>query len=137
MNGLDENLLKDHGIFGIYQYGGGPNESSIKANKEGLQLFALELLRASGKFNQDTTDNEEKTFSLDYDGNWLDPDSEIHIDFIELTSKMQTAISSEKKETFADKLIPYGCGAVLILIGISTLMGLSQILDFIIGLFKN
>lgn len=133
---LDEESLKEYGIFGIYQYGGGPNESSIKANKEGLQLFALELLRASDKFNKGITENEEKLFSLDYNGNWLDQDSEVCIDFIEPSSKLRSEIT-EKKETFVDRLTPYGCGALLILIGISILIGLSQILDFITGLFKN
>lgn len=133
---LDEDSLKEQGIFGIYQYGGGPDESSIKANKEGLQLFALELLRASDKFDKGFKDKEEKLFSLDYHGNWFDQDSEICIDFIEPSSKLRTAIT-EQKETLTDKLIPYGCGAILILIGISVLVGLVQILDFITSLFKN
>lgn len=135
LKNLDEDSLKELGIFGIYQYGGGPDESSIKANKEGLQLFALELLRASGKFDKGITD-EEKLFSLDYHGNWLDKDSEIYIDFIEPTSKLRKAIT-EEKENLNDKLISYGFVALFILIGFSALLGLIQILDFVISLFKN
>lgn len=134
---LDEDSLKEQGIFGIYQYGGGPDESSIKANKEGLQLFALELLRASDNFKNKTHGNHEKIFNLNYDENWIDKNSHIFINFIEHSSKEETTINEEQIENFIDKLIPYGCGAIFILIGFSILLGLIQILDFIISLFKT
>ena len=41
---FDEDELKRQGIFGISQYGGGSDESFIRANKKGLELFALQLL---------------------------------------------------------------------------------------------
>ena len=46
--------------FGIFQHGGGPDESFIRANKQGLQLFAAELLRAADQVDE-TLAHETKT----------------------------------------------------------------------------
>lgn len=44
---LEKNQSTEDAYFGIFQYGGAPDESYIKANKEGLELFSLELLKAA------------------------------------------------------------------------------------------
>ncbi|MFN3760661.1 MAG: hypothetical protein ACK4SF_15735 [Algoriphagus aquaeductus] len=44
---FDEDELERQGIFGISQYGGGSDESFVRANKEGLVLFPLELLKSA------------------------------------------------------------------------------------------
>lgn len=44
---FDEDELKRQGVFGISQYGGGSDENFIRTNKEGLELFALKLLKAA------------------------------------------------------------------------------------------
>lgn len=40
---FDEADLKQQGVFGISQYGGGSDESFIRANKQGLELFAVQF----------------------------------------------------------------------------------------------
>jgi hypothetical protein len=44
---LEEDILKEKATFGIYQFGGGPDESCIKADEGGLKLFAITLLKAA------------------------------------------------------------------------------------------
>jgi hypothetical protein len=41
---FDEEDLKRKGIFGISQYGGGPDERFIRANKEGRNNLALRYI---------------------------------------------------------------------------------------------
>ena len=55
---FDEKELKEKALFGILQYGGGPDESFIKANKEGLELFALELLKSASETENILADKE-------------------------------------------------------------------------------
>lgn len=46
---LEATHSKDDAYFGIFEYGGDPDESFIKANKQGLGLFAAELLKAASR----------------------------------------------------------------------------------------
>lgn len=49
-------VSKETALFEIYQYGGGPDESFVKADEAGLQLFAIEPLKASLKPEQTLSD---------------------------------------------------------------------------------
>ena len=44
---LESENRKEKAYFGIFEYGSGPDESYIKADKQGLELFALEILKAA------------------------------------------------------------------------------------------
>ena len=85
---FDEEELKRQGIFGISQYGGGSDESFIRANKEGLELFALELLKSA----RDT----------------------------------EATLADANK-----KIIPFGCGLVVIFLVISIIVGLVTLLQWL------
>jgi len=69
---------KEDAIFGIHQYGGGSDESYVKANKAGLQMFASEILQASI-----TEDNKTKNIPLDYNAEWIVEDSETFLQYVE------------------------------------------------------
>ena len=132
INQFDENDLKQKGVFGVFQYGGGSDESFIKANKEGLELFAIQLLKASTEIDTILTDKEKNIITLDYDENWIHQNSDTFLQYIEPTTDEQINYPKyEHKTTFADKILPYGCGFLLIIIVISILVGLGTIIKWI------
>jgi len=61
---FDEEELKRQGIFGISHHGRGSDESFIRANKEGLELFALELLKSARDTEAILSDTEKILFHL-------------------------------------------------------------------------
>lgn len=120
---FDEGALKRQGIFGISQYGGGSDESFIRANIEGLELFALELLKAARDTEATLADTEKKIISFDYDEDWIDENSDTFIQYVEPIADKQIS-KTEHKTTFADRLMPYGCGLVAIILVVSVIVGL-------------
>jgi hypothetical protein len=122
---FDEEYLKQQGIFGISQYGGGSDESFIRANKEGLELFALELLKAARDSEATLADTEKKIIPFGYDGNWIDENGDTFIHYIEpIADKQKSKPKAEYKMTFSDRLMPYGCGLIAIILVVSVIVGL-------------
>lgn len=125
-----ENLEKD-AYFGIFMYGGDSDESYIKANKQGLELFAANLLKASNEVNELLSSNEEEVYDLDFD--WIDENSETIIQYIEPTLESGPTNNSETyQETWKDKIQKMGCIAVLVLVLASIIIGLATIIKWII-----
>lgn len=122
---FDEEELKRQGIFGISQYGGGPDESFIRANKEGLELFALALLKSARDAEVTLSETEKKIITLDYEENWIDENSDTFIQYVEpIADKQKLQLKSEHVSSFTDKLMPYGCGLVVIILVVSIIIGL-------------
>lgn len=123
--------LKQDGIFGISQYGGGSNESFIRANKEGLELFALELLKSARDIEATLSDKEKCLMPFVYDENWVDENSETFIHYIEPLADKQTLKQKvDHKLRFADRLGLFGCLIfALVLVG-SILVGFFTILGW-------
>ena len=130
---FDEEELKRLGIFGILQYGGGSDESFIRANKEGLEIFALELLKSARDTEATLADSEKKLITnFNYDEEWIDENSDTFINYIEpIADKQKSKPKSEYESTFADKLIPFGCVLVAIFLVISFLVGLVTIFKWV------
>ncbi|NTS44037.1 hypothetical protein HRG84_24370 [Flavisolibacter sp. BT320] len=122
---LEAKVSKDKATFGIFQYGGGADESFIKADKEGLKLFALALLHAAQK-SADTINNKEKNvITLEFEENWISEQSDTVIHYVEPVAQTQPSEEREKhKDTFIDKLLPVGCYTVLIILLGALLVGL-------------
>ena len=78
INKLDTQISKDIALFEVNQYGGGLDESFIKANKEGLQLFALELLKASLKVDEIARATEKKVIHFENEEILANSDVGIH-----------------------------------------------------------
>ena len=120
---LDEVIAKiehsnssNDAYFSIEQYGGGIDECSAKANKPGLELYALQFLKASRGFEEIINDETKNIYPLDDLNNWME-DGEIFIDYIEFTNNNKEVITKENyKETFFEKLIPAFFIAIAILI---------------------
>lgn len=131
INQFDEEELKKQGIFSILQYGGGSDESFIKANKEGLEMFALELLKSSRDAESVIADKEKNIIPLNYDESWIDEFGDTFIQYIEPIKGKQELKSKKYEQTFFDKLIPAGCIITIIVIVIATIVGLVTITNWL------
>ena len=122
---INEQDLKGLATFGIFAIGDNWDEIAIKANKEGLQLFALQLLKASQQTKNVLLDKENDIIRLDSNAEWINPESDIKIFYVEQVDKTHKEEKVDnKKETFTDKSMKYGCIGILILLVIAMFVGL-------------
>lgn len=125
---FDEDQLKENGVFGIFTYGGDSSENYIKANKDGLELYALRLLKTLRDLEDTLPDNNENDIWFDKE-NWIDENSEVFINYVEQIVDKQKDIEDEQNTKFSDNLALYGCIFILmfllfsILVGVSTMFG--------------
>lgn len=125
---------KNKAHFGFYQYGGGPDESYIKANKQGLELFAVELLRAGIESkNREFANNKVETIGLDLD--WIHQDGDFLIDYIEITNKDRDSTNKAfptNKESWKEKILKVGCIVIgIVVIGL-IVIGFISVLSWIL-----
>ncbi|GGE95995.1 hypothetical protein SAMN05443634_11064 [Chishuiella changwenlii] len=125
---FDEDQLKENGVFGIFTYGGDSSENYIKANKDGLELYALRLLKIARDLEDTLPDNNENDIWFDKE-NWIDENSEVFINYVEQIVDKQKDIEGQQNTKFSDNLALYGCIFILmfllfsILVGVSTMFG--------------
>ena len=129
---LESGNSKDEAYFAIFQYGGGPDESFVKANKQGLELFAAEILKASRDADEIVGDKEKNIIPLDYEEEWIEGDT--FVQYIEPTlEKRKKAKHEPRKETWKDKGIKFGCFAGLIIAIVSVIVGLITMVTWILN----
>lgn len=130
LDAQDELSLREHANFGIFQYGGDIDESFIKANQAGLQLYALQLLRASAQLY-----GEEKPeiLPIEFDTAWMDLHSEIFLQYIAVSEASSQPERPVYSETFGDKVRGCDCMLFFILIVLSLLSGAATILNWFFG----
>lgn len=124
--------------FGIFQYGGGSDESFIKANKQGLQLFAAKILRAAAQVDE-TLAHETKTifpFEAEDEDSWLDGD--VFMAYVEpLVDRPAPLAAPTGPTTLADTLMSYalqGCAFILLLgLVVGIINGLQTMAGWIFG----
>ena len=131
---LEKEDRKEKAYFGIFEYGGGPDESFIKANKQGLELFAIELLKAArdteGLLKNET---EKSVFPLGFDEDWVDDDCSTYIQYVEPTNEIRTNVKQEPYvETWTDKTMKFGCISAILIAIISAIVGIVTIIKWII-----
>jgi len=129
---LEKRNEKEKAFFGFHQYGGGPDESCIKANRKGLELYAVELLKA-GIESENLEYNENKVQSIGLDTEWTDENGEFFFDYVELTKKEKELNEKfpEYKDTWKDKVFKVGCiGIGILLVGL-ILVGLITVITWI------
>ena len=121
-----ENNNKEEAFFGFYQYGGGIDESCIRANKQGLELFSAELLKARTEIDNRFFENGEiEHYEIDI--SWTDENADFYFESLELTSKTKTQKENsfpEYKETWKDKLYGYLIFGIIIVLIIIFIIGL-------------
>lgn len=109
---LEKTNSKSDASFGIFQYGGGPDESYIKGNKQGLELFAAELLKASKDAEDIVSDKEKEIIPLEYEEGWIDGD--IFIQYIQPSLEKREGLDEPSNKTsWKDKLLGLGCLVML------------------------
>jgi hypothetical protein len=120
------------GYFGIFQYGGGSDESYIKANKEGLKLFAAEILEVVTQTDDAITNAAKKTIPFSHDNAWTDENSDTTIHYIEpIVDATYKSKYTVEPETLKDTAIKYGCIAVAIFLLVSLIAGIITVVKWI------
>lgn len=126
---FDENELKKRAFFNILSHGLGVKEKYIKANKEGIALFAFGLLKSLRDANERTL-SEKKYIHLDHDDGSPDPDTNAlfisHIEFVPEAGAI--APKKAKRSAIRDMIIPLGCLLVLIILAASATVGFVTII---------
>ncbi|MEG0917688.1 MAG: hypothetical protein RSF68_11810 [Myroides sp.] len=136
INQFDTEKLKENAYFGIFQYGEGKDESYIKANKEGLLLYALQLILASEKIEKISVPNsiqKSVTFGVNDEWEkekWIDEDSSRIIGYIEKFEVDHEKIIEKNNSNVFQKLIPIGCFLLFIIFGVSFFVGLAEIISW-------
>lgn len=111
---------REKAYFGIFQYGGGPDESFIKANKEGVLQFVQDLLEAYSTIEEKRNNvgkADNATSTLNYEEDWVDGDSSVLLQYLELTQHASSAkVEDDRKPSLSDKLVPIGCITIVIIL---------------------
>lgn len=127
INQFDTEKLKENAYFGIFDEA---EYSYIKANKEGLLLYAMNLIVASKNIDSITNDSKDKTIPIERFADWIDEDSPIVIDYIEKFEGKRKEVIEHIKSNFFEKLIPIGCFLLFIIFGASFFVGLAEIISW-------
>jgi len=124
INKLRSEKKYNDAYIGFFQYGGGPDESYIKANRQGLELYAADLLAAALETETEFEAGKEKIYELDQD--LMDSHSVVRLDYIELKKEKLSEIKPdpEYKETWKDKAIKIGFITIGILLILLIIIGL-------------
>lgn len=129
---LEVEVAKDKATFGIFQYGGGSDESFIKADKGGLMLFALEILKAANKYDITLNDKNKNIIPIKFKESWFSDQSDTVVQYIEpVNERLPNEKPVNHKDTIFDKLLPFGCYAVLIFLVATLLVGLWTLVKWI------
>jgi hypothetical protein len=116
--------------FGIYQYGGGADESFIRANPEGLREMAIALLKAAAEMAEQDLAEEKKIIPFPHDAGWIDENGNTFIQYIEPSGNKPVAPLDEK-ESLKDSAFKYGCITFLILLIVACIVGLFTLISWI------
>ncbi len=130
---LKETNLKENAYLGFFYNDDGSETCYMKANKEGLELYATKILEASLEMDRRMfSDKKKEVFNLP--SKWFVNDSDFQFSFIELLqkTKAETMNSVELKHSirWKDKLMGYTIVGCLIFALISTLTGFVTILSW-------
>lgn len=138
LDSLKETLALDSAIdigrFGIFYDSSESREGNyyIKANKEGLKMFAYQLLCASKDLEDQEKDNLFEKIALIPDGNaWIDKDSEIRLLYVESSALTKDLVSTASKETWKDRFTEVGCALIAIFLFISLFVGIDAIFTYL------
>jgi len=118
---------KKRAFFGFYQYGGGHDESCIRANKFGLELYAAELLESSIKSTTNNYDDNQFCYA-EITPDWTDENSDFFFDTIEITNRLKQTPKDDFpqyniSESFSSKVIGFLFFLFLIIVIIMTIIG--------------
>jgi hypothetical protein len=131
---LKQNNKKEESIFGFYHQDGDEHNTSIRANKQGLKLFAVELLKASVETENRNFENGEIEY-LEIDIDWTDSNADFYFNSLELTKKIKTEKDEafpKYEESWKDKLYGKLIFAIIITLIIMLIIGIITTINWII-----
>ncbi len=137
---MEERLLQDiidrlestnsinDAYWGLFEYdGAGIN---IEANRQGLELFAARLLRASKNARQIVSGKGKNTILLDHQEEWID--GELVIRGIKPILKNRDQIFREfPQRNWKDKIFEFGCLMGIILFIIFFVIGVASSIQWV------
>ncbi|RZM30353.1 MAG: hypothetical protein EOO88_01305 [Pedobacter sp.] len=126
-------IVKDSSAnFGIFQYGGGSDESYISANRSGLLLFAFDLLDAATKLTDDPKQGgDEPDLRLSYHAAWIDSDSTPFVQYIVQALARVADAQLHGKTSLFDRIFPIGCISLVVFLLIAMFIGVYQIVSWL------
>jgi hypothetical protein len=128
---LEASNSKEDAYFGIFNVSG-QDECFINANKQGLELFAADLLKASLRAEDLLAQNPKSVFPLSYDEDWMDEESDILIQYVEPSIEERKKTKAEPyKETPKDIVIKVGCVVGLVVTVVSSIIGFITLLSWL------
>lgn len=116
--------------FGIYQNGGGTDESFIRANPDGLREMAIALLKAAAEMAEQEPSAEKKIIPFPHDASWIDENGDTFIQYIEPSGNKPVAPLDEK-ESLKDSAFKYGFIAFFILLVVACIVGLVTLFNWV------
>ena len=119
---------KEKAFFGIY-YLNNEEDYIIKANKSGLELFAIELLEASNKFDEIIEHKEKTIIPFNPNEKWIIGD--VFISYIE--PYFENRIDVKEKvyiQSWKEKVIQHCFYSILILIVLFFVVGLKTVFNW-------
>jgi hypothetical protein len=119
---LDASVSKENARVAIYRYGGGDDESSMVATRNGYLRLGIEFLKGGIS----PISLEPLPTVIDVDVHYLmDTDSTVYFDMFELTEKLP---EKESERSLADTAVIYSItGFFLVVIPILAIVGLIAI----------
>ncbi|UUC44741.1 hypothetical protein [Flavobacterium cerinum] len=131
---LTNNNAEDKASFGLY-YGEGEDEDEmhIKANKEGFELFAAELLKASRDSETIINNTEKNYIDFEWRKEWMSGEM---IAYIKPVSEARNEIKEDTTphvESFKDKMFKYGCLSLIAIVVIGAVIGFYTIFRWLFG----
>lgn len=129
---LDLEGSLDNGQFAIYSdYRERDDVYFIKANKEGLKLFAYQLLCAAKDLEDQKQKEVFQKIILD-ETPWMLKDSEIVLKHIEDPSMINVSETEIAQSSWKDRSVNIGCFIVLAFLLISLVVGVYTVIDSIL-----
>jgi hypothetical protein len=99
INDLRDKQKFDEAYIGFFQFGGGSEESFIKANRQGLEMHAAELLEAAvTKYN-----DKSKSYGLDEGIQDIEGDFSFQYVDLKVGKRGEIKPSPDYKETWTEK----------------------------------
>ncbi|MCF6131765.1 hypothetical protein [Flavobacterium wongokense] len=124
----DRNSNSEPGL-GFYYLGNDRDETYAKGNRAGLELFAVELLKASSRIDQ-MESGEIETLFVNVNKDWIE--NHIPLCYIEPVVNFERVEVDEHTTDWKDTVLKYGCFAIILLALFAFIIGMGTI----IGWFK-
>jgi len=132
-NDIKKRNSSEDAYFGLFPISEGDDGYYISANRQGLELYATELLNASLESETIVLHPQKFEYNIGQK-DWIDDKSDIYIDFVSPFLEKRKNIKKDEpyKETFKDKLITLILKILLIFLVICMIIGIVRVFQWIL-----